>query len=77
MEEKKPMITAFLSVFENNLSRLKDDLKTELHRAKTDRRKDWIKNQIKEIKSLRKTVREMQAQDGRLECCPHCGGSLR
>lgn len=75
MSEKKPVIiTAFLGVFEGKLNRMKDELKTELERAKSDRRKEWIKYQIKEIKGLRKTVRDMKQADGKV--CPHCGGDI-
>jgi hypothetical protein len=68
------VITAFLSVFESKLDRLKQDLKEELKRAKSDRRKDWIKTQIKEIKGLRDTVSKMKKADQKQ--CPHCGGLL-
>lgn len=74
MSEGRPVITAFLSVFESKLDRLKQDLKEELKRAKTDRRKDWIKAQIKEIKGLRDTVNKMKKADQKQ--CPHCGGLL-
>ena len=66
------MITAFVGIFEEKLSRLKKQLKQELARAKSDRRKDVIKNLIKEVKGLRKTLSECQQE----KVCPHCGGEL-
>ena len=66
------MITAFVGIFEEKLSRLKKQLKQELERAKSDRRKDVIKNLIKEVKGLRKTLGECQQE----KVCPHCEGKL-
>ena len=66
------MITAFVGIFEEKLSRLKKQLKQELERAKSDRRKDVIKNLIKEVNGLRKTLGECQQE----KVCPHCGGKL-
>lgn len=70
------MNTGFYVVFKDKLDKLKADLKKELDRAKSDRRKDTIKLHIKDIKGLRKTVKEMEmALDIKSEC-PHCGGKL-
>lgn len=66
------MITAFVGIFEEKLSRLKKQLKQELERAKSDRRKDVIKNLIKEVKGLRKTLGKCKQE----KVCPHCGGEL-
>jgi hypothetical protein len=70
------MNTGFYLVFKDKLDKMKNDLKKELERAKTDRRKDVIKLHIKDIKGLRKTVKEMEtALDIKSEC-PHCGEKL-
>jgi len=72
----KNINTGFYDIFNGKLNKLKDELKKELERAKTDRRKDWIKKQIKEIKSLRETVQEMEKAMGTKTHCPHCGEKL-
>ena len=68
--------TGFHSIFSTKLKRQKEEVKKELELAKSDRRKAWLKQQIKEIKSLQKTVREMEAHMDIKTECPHCGGKL-
>lgn len=72
----KQINTGFYDIFKGKLDRLKNELKQELERAKSDRRKDWIKNQIKQIKGLRDTVKEMEKAMNVKTHCPHCGGKL-
>ena len=68
--------TGFYSIFKGKLDKMKDDLKSELERAKSDRRRYVIKDQIKQIKSLTKTVKEMESVIDIKTECPHCGGKL-
>lgn len=70
------MNTGFYEVFKAKLGKMKTDLKKELERAKTDRRKEFIKKQIKEIKKLQKTVKELEDVMDIKHECPHCGGKL-
>lgn len=63
-------ITAFAGVFEQRLNLLKQDLKKELQRAKSDRQKERIKKLIRECKDMRDLVKELKPK------CPHCGGIL-
>jgi len=63
-------ITAFSGVFEQRLNLLKQDLKKELQRAKSDRQKERIKKLIRECKDMRDLVKELKPK------CPHCGGTL-
>lgn len=77
MTDKKRINTGFYEIFRSKLERMKSDLKTELERAKSDRRKDWIKKQVKECKSLQKTVNQLEeVMDLPKTKCPHCGGKL-
>jgi tRNA G26 N,N-dimethylase Trm1 len=62
--------TGFIGVFEERLGKIKSDLKKELERAKTDRRKGHLKYMIKECKELRNLLKELKPK------CPHCGGIL-
>ena len=68
--------TAFYGVFKGKLQKQKEDLKKELERAKSDRRKGWLKNQLKDAKSMRDLLKQMEKQMGHQTNCPHCGGEL-
>ena len=78
-EEEGRMITAFIPVFREKLERLRKDLKEELSRAKSDRRKDVMKKMISEAKGLKKLCDKADKQDGvnqRNNPCYICGGEL-
>ena len=68
--------TAFYGVFKGKLEKQKQDMKKELERAKSDRRKSWLKDQLKEAKSMRDLLKKMEKQMGYQTTCPHCGGEL-
>ena len=68
--------TAFYSVFKGKLENQKERLKEELKRAKSDRRKDFIRSEIKEMKSMRNLLKEMDKQMGSVTTCPHCGKDI-
>jgi predicted glycosyl hydrolase (DUF1957 family) len=63
-------ITAFAGVFEQRLKLTEKSLKKELEKTKGERRREVIKNLIREIKSLKETLKEIKPK------CPHCGGEL-
>ena len=54
------MITSFIPVFQERLDKLKNTLKNELQRAKSERRKDVMKTLIKDAKKLQKTINEVK-----------------
>ena len=64
--------TAFIPVFEEKLIRLKEDLKSELSKAKSYRRKNVIKSMLREAKGLQKLVKECTPENDCI-CCPNCG----
>ena len=66
------MLTSFIGVFEDKLKRHKKDIKEELLKAKSERRKAWMKATLKEARELQTLVTEAKGQ----EVCPHCGGQL-
>ena len=68
------MITSFIPVFEERLSKLKNTLRIELERAKSERRKDVMKKLVKDAKKLQKTIKEVKKEN--IVKCPHCGGEL-
>ena len=57
------MITSFIPVFEERLQKLKNTLKSELQRAKSERRKDVMKRLVKDSKSLQKTINEVKKEN--------------
>jgi hypothetical protein len=65
-------ITAFVGVFEENLQKMKKSIKTELERPSSERRKGWLKKQLKEAKELRNLLKDMADT----KTCPHCGGKI-
>ena len=67
------MIKSFLPVFQERVDKLKKSLKEELALAKSERRKEVIKSQVKEAKRLQKAIK---AAAGDSNTCPHCGGIL-
>ena len=68
------MITSFIPVFEERLQKLKNTLKSELQRAKSERRKDVMKRLVKDAKSLQKTIKDAKKHNAKT--CPHCGGEI-
>ena len=77
--EEGRIITAFIPVFREKLDRLKKNLKEELSRAKSDRRKHVMKSLVSEAKGLKKLLDKADKQDGvnqRNNPCYICGGEL-
>lgn len=70
------MITSFYGVFKDRYNNLKNSLESELKRSKSERRKDWMKSHIKQMKSLKHTLKEMDDALG-LSKCPNCGHNLK
>ena len=68
------MITSFIPILEDKLAKIKNTLKNELERAKSERRKDVMKRLVKDSKSLQKTINEVKKENTKI--CPHCGGEL-
>ena len=52
------MITSFIPILEDKLTKIKNTLKNELQLAKSERRKDVMKKLVKDAKSLQKTIKE-------------------
>ena len=63
---------AFISVFKVRVDNLKQSLKEELKKTKSERRKDALKSWISDIKRLQKVINEAKREN----TCPHCGGEL-
>ena len=63
---------AFISVFKVRIDKLKESIKEELKKTKSERRKNALKSWIGDIKSLQKVIDEAKREN----TCPHCGGEL-
>ena len=63
---------AFISVFKVRIDKLKDSIKEELKKTKSERRRDALKSWIGDIKRLQKVINEAKREN----TCPHCGGEL-
>jgi len=63
---------AFISVFQVRVDKLKESIKEELKKTKSERRRDALKSWISDIKRLQKVIDEAK----RNNTCPHCGGQL-
>jgi|14BtaG_2_1085337.scaffolds.fasta_scaffold11714_5 hypothetical protein len=74
-EKERVLNTGFYSIFKEKLERMKVDIKKEMERAKSERRRDWLKQMVQQTKSLRTTIRELEQQMGKKDTCPHCGKS--
>ena len=68
------MITSFIPILEDKLTKIKNTLKTELQRAKSERRKDVMKRLVRYAKELQKTIKEAKKHNAKT--CPHCGGEI-
>jgi hypothetical protein len=67
-------ITGFIEIFEGRLNKMKLTLKAELSKAKHERDRRMIKNQLSEARKLNKTLKEMR--NANTKRCPHCGEKL-
>ena len=68
------MITSFIPILEDKLTKIKNTLKNELQLAKSDRRKDVMKKLVKDAKSLQKTIKDAKKHNAKT--CPHRGGEI-
>ena len=63
---------AFISVVKVRIEKLKESIKEELKKTKSERRKNALKSWIGDIKRLQKVINEAKREN----TCPHCGGEL-
>tara|TARA_B100000029_G_scaffold323175_1_gene315539 strand:- start:27 stop:197 length:171 start_codon:yes stop_codon:yes gene_type:complete len=49
---------AFISVFKVRIDKIKDSIKEELNKTKSERRRDALKSWIRDIKRLQKVIDE-------------------
>lgn len=64
-------ITSFLNIFEERLDKIKKKIRKLLKADKKDRDKKYLKDLLKEAKSLKKILKQKTGK-----CCPYCGYDL-
>ena len=62
----------YVPVFESKIKKLRDRVVKELAVPKKSRNKKRLKQMLKEIKGIKKTIQSAK----RVKTCPHCGEPL-
>lgn len=75
MSDGKIKTTAFIPVFRDKLDKIRNQLKDEYKRARSERRKEAMKKLAREAKSLKKLVDQADDQKD-IITCPNCGHKL-
>ena len=65
------MIKVYQNIFKEKLERQKITIRKELERPSSERRREWLKEQLGKTRELKNLVKEMGT-----EKCPHCGETL-
>ena len=74
MSESLKTLSGFLDIFEGRLLKLKQKLKQELEKTKSERCRTTIKTALRDARKLKKVVK--QGREENKQTCPHCGGKL-
>lgn len=65
------LITSFYGVFDGKLAKLKEKLKEELKLSKDKRDRKFIREVLKEARSLKHTLKKIGGGKNKI-CCPKC-----
>jgi hypothetical protein len=74
MSESPKTLSGFLDIFEGRLLKLKQKLKQELEKTKSERCRTTIKTALRDARKLKKVVK--QGREENKQTCPHCGGHI-
>ena len=74
MSSSDKSLSGFIDVFEGRLHKMRDQLKEELNKSKTERSKALIKYLLKDHKKLKKFLKEVKQEHAKK--CPHCGKTV-
>ena len=74
MSESPKTLSGFLDIFEGRLIKLKQKLKQELEKTKSERCRTTIKTALRDARKLKKVVK--QGREENKQTCPHCGGHI-
>jgi len=64
-------LSGFIDVFEGRLHKMRDQLKDELTKSKSERSRTVIKGLLRDYKKLNKFLKEVKHEHAKK--CPHCG----
>lgn len=67
-------LKGFVPVFEGRLAKMKERLREELSKSKSERSRNTIKVLVKDCKKLNKALKQWRIEDRPV--CPHCGERL-
>ena len=74
MSDSPKTLSGFLDIFEGRLNKLRQKLKQELEKSKSDRCRITIKSVLRDARKLKKVVQ--QGKEENKQSCPHCGGKI-
>jgi hypothetical protein len=67
-------LSGFLDIFEGRLHKLRNNLKIELEKTKSERCRSTIKSSLRDARKLKKVIK--QGREEHKQTCPHCGEKL-
>jgi wobble nucleotide-excising tRNase len=74
MSDSPKTLSGFLDIFEGRLNKLRQKLKQELEKTKSERCRTTIKTALRDARKLKKVVQ--QGREENKQICPHCGGKI-
>jgi hypothetical protein len=74
MSDSPKTLSGFLDIFEGRLNKLRQKLKQELEKSKSERCRTTIKAVLRDARKLKKVVQ--QGKEENKQSCPHCGGKI-
>jgi hypothetical protein len=74
MSDSPKTLSGFLDIFEGRLNKLRQKLKQELEKSKSERCRTTIKSVLRDARKLKKVVQ--QGKEENKQSCPHCGGKI-
>jgi hypothetical protein len=74
MSDSPKTLSGFLDIFEGRLNKLRQKLKHELEKSKSERCRTTIKTVLRDARKLKKVVQ--QGKEENKQSCPHCGGKI-
>ena len=67
-------LSGFIDVFEGRLHKMRDQLKDELDKSKSERSRALIKHLLRDYKKLNRFLKEVKQDHAKK--CPHCGKTI-
>ena len=64
-------LSGFIEIFESRLHKMRDQLKDELGKSKSERSRSLIKSLLRDHNKLKKFLKEVKQDHAKK--CPHCG----